>query len=162
MYVLPRIIKREIFVTFASGFLFILKIPDRADCHLISLPSFIHLSLLLAQVISVIKCVCFQYGYYSLLPNYLYIFTCKYSKYICLCLYVLSFLYKWYSKMYTSFCSLLFPLNMILKTIHVDTYRIYFIHFSSFMILSALLFLWRFYSKTNNYYKPACFKILDN
>lgn len=63
---------------------------------------------------------------------------------------------------YISFCNLLFPLNMILRTIHVDTSRIYFIHFSSFMTLSALLFLWRFHSKPDNYYKAACLKILDN
>lgn len=73
MYVLPRIIKREIFVTFASGFLFILKIPDRVDCHSYFLPSFIHLSLTCLGYQCHKMCM-LQYGYYSLLPTHLYIY----------------------------------------------------------------------------------------
>lgn len=72
MYVLPRIIKREIFVTFASGFLFILKIPDRADCHLISLPSFIHLSLLLALSYQCHKMCMLPVRLLFFITNYLY------------------------------------------------------------------------------------------
>lgn len=95
MYLLPRIIKCEVIVVFASGFLFILK---ETELNVTLFPSSVPSTILPPSLGNQYYNVCILPAFVTIfyyLTTYIYLYV---KLYLCLC--ILNFLYKCYSSVH--------------------------------------------------------------